>query len=96
MAIYLPGKQVQKIHRNQGFYKYNPWLFLKEKRKLRLIALGVVLVFLAILIPSVTLRAAPGPDEGDDSRFNPQVFAAKPELLEKVYEALKEVPLIDT
>lgn len=61
-----------------------------------IIGAGVLIIFLAILIPSVTLRSAPEPDTSNEASFNPQIaFAPDPANLAKVKEALKETPLID-
>ena len=59
-----------------------------------LIAAAVIVIFLAVLIPSVVLRAAPQTDT--DPPRTPIKYTAEPDLLRLVEKALKEVPLIDT
>ena len=70
----------------------------------------MIVIFLAILIPAVTLRSAPDPqqqqevpeeeEEADQEKrpLNPEAFYVDQdsEVLKQVRQALTEVPLIDT
>ena len=71
-----------------------------ENRKIKYTLIGVAtfFIFLAILIPSVTLRSSPLQPQNEIAFDLPTSTSVvfKPELMERVRQALKETPLIDT